>query len=88
MHGCGQTLHVVCVDTGHGDAAISGQVDAVLGAELVDHLTGHTREAEHSDLICDMVPGEFGAGSFQCGTEHGPHADDSVCHHFHFSVPA
>mmetsp|Transcript_39769 Transcript_39769/g.71393 ORF Transcript_39769/g.71393 Transcript_39769/m.71393 type:complete len:241 (+) Transcript_39769:491-1213(+) len=86
-HSLGEALHVLAVDAGHGDAAVAGHVDGVLRRELVHILGVHSGEAEHADLVGDVVPGTRGARGLQRLAQALAHGDDAVRHRLHLAVP-
>lgn len=56
VHGVSQALHVLAGDTRHAHAPGAGHVDVVLARQPVDHLAGHSADAEHADLVGDVGP--------------------------------
>lgn len=50
-------------------------------------LTVEAGEAEHADLLGDVVPGPRGAQSLQLGLQLIPHQQDTVCHGLHVTLP-
>lgn len=51
-------------------------------------LTVEAGEAEHADLLGDVVPGPWGAQSLQLGLQLVPHQQDAVGHGLHIVLPA
>lgn len=56
VHCLGEIINVVCVQASHGDASILRHVDMRVFANLENLLLGEPSEAEHANLISDMVP--------------------------------
>lgn len=50
-------------------------------------LTVQAGEAEHADLLGDVVPGPRGAQTLQLGLQLIPHQQDTVCHGLHVTLP-
>ena len=51
-------------------------------------LTVESGEAEHADLLGDVVPGPWGAQSLQLGLQLVPHQQHSVGHGLNVALPA
>ena len=51
-------------------------------------LTVESGEAEHADLLGDVVPGPWGAQSLQLGLQLVPHQQHPVGHGLHVALPA
>jgi hypothetical protein len=75
----GEVADVLGGDSGHGDTAVLGHVDVELVLHAANLLRGHAREAEHADLVGDVVPVPDRALLGEVVLEHGPHGDDAVC---------
>ena len=56
MHGLGQVANVRGGDARHGDPTILGEVDAVLLSDLFHLSRSHPGEAEHPNLIGNVLP--------------------------------
>lgn len=50
-------------------------------------LTVQAGEAEHADLLGDVVPGARGAQTLQFGLQLIPHQQNTVCHGLHITLP-
>lgn len=50
-------------------------------------LTVQASEAEHADLLGNVVPGSRGAQVLQLGLQLIPHQQDTVCHGLHIILP-
>lgn len=66
----------------------SQYVSMQLDACVCFPLTVQAGEAEHADLLGDVVPGPRGAQTQQLGPQLIPHQQDSVCHGLHVTLPA
>lgn len=67
-------------DSSDGNATVLGQVDAVLRSELLDLSGIHASEAEHADLVSDVLPVAAGAFLGQVFLQHGAHRDNAIGH--------
>lgn len=56
MHGVSEILDIAARDASHRDATVLGQEDAVVLGKLFHLISGHAGEAEHSDLVSNMLP--------------------------------
>jgi hypothetical protein len=80
VHGVREVADVAGGDSGDRDATVLGQVNAVLGGELLDLGGVHACEAEHADLVGDVLPVAARALLGQVVLQHGAHRDDAVGH--------
>lgn len=64
------------------------EVNAGVGERWLSLLTVEAGEAEHADLLGDVVPGPRGAQSLQLGLQLVPHQQDAVGHGLHVVLPA
>jgi len=87
VHGVGEVADVFRGDAGNRNATVLGQVDAVLGGELLDLGRSHSREAEHADLVGDVLPVAARALLGQTIAQHGAHRDDAIGHSLHVLQP-
>jgi len=87
VDGFGEVVHVGGGDTGHRDAPVLGEVDVVLLGELVNLRGGEPGEAEHADLVGDVIPALLAAELLKAGTELHPHGDNAVSHQLDLLVP-
>ena len=51
-------------------------------------LTVQASEAEHPDLLSDVIPGPWCAQSFQLTFQLIPHQQDPICHGLHVILPS
>lgn len=63
------------------------RVVVVLRCVSVFVLTVQSCEAEHADLLCDVVPGPWCPQSLEFSFELSPHQQDSVSHGLHIVLP-
>ncbi len=54
---------------------------------LCSSLTVQAGEAEHADLLGDVVPGPRGAQRLQLHLQLIPHQQNTVCHGLHIALP-
>lgn len=54
---------------------------------MVFVLTVEACEAEHADLLCDVVPGPWCPQSLELSFQLSPHQQDPVSHGFHIVLP-
>lgn len=87
VHGAGEVSDVSTGDTSNADAAVAGEVDVVVVLEDVDLLGGETSEAEHTDLVGDVVPVASGSLLLQGINEGSAHRDDTTRHELDLLVP-
>lgn len=87
IYGLGDVVDVFRVQPGHADAAVLGHVDVGVLADLQDLGLGQAREAEHADLVGDVVPGARGAELLQLGPQRRAHADDAPGHRAQVVLP-
>lgn len=87
VHGVCEVADVAGGDSSDGNASVLGQVDAVLGGELLDLSGVHAGEAEHADLVSDVLPIAARALLGQVVLQHGAHRDDAVGHSLHVLQP-
>lgn len=80
VNGLGKVLDIPRVETSHADAAVLGHVDVGVLAQLQDLGLAETGEAEHADLVGDVVPGARGAELLELGTQDLAHLDDAAGH--------
>lgn len=80
MHGMRKVVHVPRRDSRHRDTAVLGQVDAEILGELRYLLLRHAREAEHADLVRDVLPVTGGSFPGQAVPELRAHANDPIRH--------
>lgn len=73
-------FNVVRVKTCHGDAAVLGHVDVRVLAQLQDLLLCQAGEAEHADLVGDVVPGTGGTELLELAAQCLAHLDDAARH--------
>ena len=87
MDGVGQVGVVLGRDAGDGDAAVLGQVDGELLGETLNLLLVEAGEAEHADLVGDVLPVVNRALLSQVLHQAAAHCDDSVGHALHLAQP-
>ncbi|KAI6769329.1 hypothetical protein HG531_010433 [Fusarium graminearum] len=75
-----KVLNVVFVETSHADTTVLGHVDVEFFSKLKYLLLAQASEAEHADLVGDVVPGTRGLELFKLGSEDVAHADDAARH--------
>lgn len=87
-------MHCLCkvLDVGRRnacdrDSAVLGEVDGVVFGHLCDLLLGEASEAEHTNLVSNVVPVQGGAVLLEVALELGSHGDDSVGHALDFAHP-
>ena len=62
-HGLSQMANISWGDSGDGNSAVLGEINAVVLRNLLNLLRGHPSEGEHSNLVGDMFP--VARGSFK-----------------------
>lgn len=87
MDGLGDVVHVLRGDAGDGNASVFRQVHVELFRQTLDLLGLESGEAEHADLVGDVLPGVRVAGALDAGAELAPHRDDPVRHLLYVSEP-
>lgn len=55
---------------------------------MIAELTVESREAEHADLLGDVVPGSWRPQTLELFLQLGPHQQDPVSHGLHIVLPA
>merc|ERR1719400_172541 len=80
MHGFRQVTNIARGDTSHGNSAILSEVDGVVLDDVAHLLSGHASEAEHSNLVSDVLPVVRAALLGKSFPQGCPHTDDPVCH--------
>lgn len=65
------------------DPAMFGRLCAVVGMML----TVKACEAEHADLLSDVLPGSWGAESLQFGFQFSTHQQNPVSHRLNIILP-
>lgn len=78
--------HTFKTDPENGPKGLA--VNAGVGERWPSLLTVEASEAEHADLLGDVVPGPRGAQSLQLGLQLVPHQQDTVGHGPHIVLPA
>lgn len=77
----GHILDVARIQAGHTDASILRQIDMPLLPHDQGLLLRQAREAEHADLIRDMLPAAFlSVQLLQLASQGFPHVDDPSSH--------
>lgn len=81
MNGLGRVHDIARVQAGHADAAILRHVDVRILAQLQDLGLGQAGEAEHADLVRDVLPRVRAAVEFlEQGAQRGAHVLDAAAH--------
>jgi hypothetical protein len=80
VHGSGQVVDILRSNTGHRDATILGQIHAELLHQAFTLLRIHAGEAEHADLVGDVLPVLGRAQLLQVVLQRGAHRNDAVGH--------
>ena len=75
-----KVIDVVGVETSHTDTAVLGHVYVGIFPDLKDLFLVQASEAEHADLVCDMVPGTRRLHLLKLGSELLAHGDDATTH--------
>ncbi len=88
MHGVGNVLNVGRSDSGHGDAAVQGEVDVKVGLHAGHLLLGESAVAEHADLRRNVAPIATRTLADQVVTQQLTHPDDPVSHPLALAPPA
>lgn len=88
VDGVRQVVDIFARHAGHRDAAVLGQVNAELFGDAFDLRLRQAGEAEHADLVGDVVPRLRRALLLQVGLQCGAHADDAIGHAFDLLQPA
>ncbi|KAF1748076.1 hypothetical protein GCK72_024543 [Caenorhabditis remanei] len=83
----GKVGDVVRRDTSNRDTSVLGQVDRVLLDEFLDLLLVDAGEAEHSNLVGDVLPVAGGSLLGEQVLELGSHGDDTISHQLDVSEP-
>jgi len=87
VHGFRQVTNVARGDSSHGNSAILSEVHGVVLDDVAHLLSGHASEAEHSNLISDVLPVVRAALLCKSFPQGCPHTDDPVCHSLHVPHP-
>ena len=81
VHGLGHIFHVARVQARHTDPPILGAVDVCILSDLQDLFFRQAGEAEHADLVGDMLPTAFLAVQLlQLRPQRSPHINDPAGH--------
>ena len=87
VDGLGEVLDVMRVQACHGDAAVLRHVDMRVLTQLQDLLFGQAGEAEHADLVCDVVPCAGCAELLELAAEGAAHLLDAARHLAEVGLP-
>lgn len=87
VEGLSNVSDVVCVEAGDRDTAISGHVDSVLLAELINLVSVETSVGEHADLAGEMAPVVLVANILKSVSQTGAHLGDAARHVEEILVP-
>ena len=87
VEGLGNVGDVVRVQAGDRDTAISGHVDSVLLAKLVDLVSAETSVGKHADLAGEMAPVVLVAAVLESVSQTSAHLGDTAGHVEQILVP-
>lgn len=80
MNSLREIIYILGVQTRHADTAVLGHVDVSLVAQTKDLLLRQTCEAEHADLVGDVVPGSWSTELLKLGAQSVAHVLDTAGH--------
>lgn len=87
VNGSGQVLDVFARHSGHRDASVLGQVHAELLGDALHLLGVQSGEAEHTDLVSDVLPRALRSLLDQVTLEVRAHRDDTIGHALDLAQP-
>lgn len=81
VNSLGHIIHIARVQAGHADTTVLGHVNVRVCPEPEHLRLREAREAEHSNLVCDVPPASlFAVERLQLGPEGGPHLFNPPAH--------
>lgn len=83
----GEVVYIMRVQSRHRDAAVLRHIHVCVFPQLKDLLLGQPREAEHADLLCDMLPAPWGAHLFELLPQRLAHSNDPSTHRPEIVLP-
>lgn len=87
IHGLCEVIHVLSIQARHTDSSILGHVDVLVLPNLQHLLLIQPREAEHADLLRDVVPLAGRAHLLEFAPQRLPHADNAPGHGAQVRLP-
>lgn len=87
MNAMSQIFYVLRGNAGHRNSSVLGEEDAEVLAQARALVCVHAREAEHADLVGDVLPVSLGAETLEILPQSGSDGDDSISHQFYVAKP-